>query len=313
VTTPDRPSSPDAANLAVAYHPPLSAPMVELRCATLATRSVKAAAQAAGVELAIACMDLTSLEGGDSPGRVRRLAARAATPDPADPNCPRPAAVCVYPDRVGDARAALDAAGAPEVAVAAVAAGFPVGLTPLAARQAEIDAAVAAGAAEIDTVLDRAAFLAGDLDAVRRRVAAEREACGPAHLKVIVESAELGSLAAVYDAALVAALAGADFVKTSTGKGPGGATLPAAFALARAARAATDATGRVVGVKVSGGVRTAKQALQYALVVADVLGPDALVPSRFRLGASSLLDDLVAQRRFHATGRYHGSDYFPSA
>lgn len=287
--------------------------MVRHRTQTLATRSVKSDAQAAGVDLMVRCMDLTSLEGADSPGRIRRLASRAATPDPSDPSCPRPAAVCVYPSRVSDARSALDALSAPEVAVAAVAAGFPVGLTPLAARTAEIADAVAAGATEIDTVLDRAALLSGDFAAVCDRVAAEREACGDAHLKVIVESGELGSVAAVHAAAYLAAVSGAHFVKTSTGKGPAGADVVSAFVLATAAAQACEVTGEVVGVKVSGGVRTSRQALTYGLVIADVLGPDAVVPTRFRVGASSLLDDLCAQRRYHATGRYHGPDHFPAS
>lgn len=293
--------------------PELTEHMVLRRTATLASRSVKADAQAAGIDAMVRCMDLTSLEGSDTPGRIARLAARASNPDPDDPTCPRPAAVCVYPARVADARAALDHLGATGVAVAAVAAGFPVGLTPVSARIAEITESVAAGATEIDTVLDRAAFMSGDYDAVCARVAAEREACGDAHLKVIVESGELGSVGAVHAAAWLAAMSGAHFVKTSTGKGPAGADFASAFALAVAAAQASEALGEPIGVKVSGGVRTSRQALTYGLIVADVLGGDAVVPTRFRVGASSLLDDLTAQRRYHATSRYHGPDYFPAS
>jgi deoxyribose-phosphate aldolase len=293
--------------------PALSEPMVRARVEALSTRSVKADAQAAAWDLSIACMDLTTLEGADTPGRVARLAARAVLPDPEDPTCPSVAAVCVYPTRVADARAALDRLGGGHVAVASVASGFPAGLTPREARMIEITAAVADGASEIDTVLDRAAFLSGDLDAVAQRIVEEKAACGPAKLKVILETAELGSPDAVWRAAWLAARSGADVLKTSTGKGPGGADLVSAWVLATVARDAGAELDRIIGVKISGGVRTAKDAVRYLLVVDDVAGPEALVPSRFRFGASGLLDDLVAQRRFHTTGRYHGPAYFPEA
>lgn len=286
-------------------------PMVSLRTTTLASRSVKGESQKAGINLAIACMDLTTLEGGDTPHRVARLAARAAQPDPTDPTCPQPAAICVYPNRVTDARTTLNSLGAHTIAVASVATGFPAGLTPTHARQTEIAAAIKDGATEIDTVLDRSAFLAGDRATAAKRIRAEKEACGTTHLKVILETAELGSLDAIYQAAWLAARNGADFLKTSTGKGPGGATLNAAWTLALVANRASSELARPIGVKLSGGIRTAKDALRYMLVVADANGPDSLTPTTFRIGASTLLDDLTAQRLYHKTGRYHGPDYFP--
>lgn len=287
--------------------------MIRARVEALSTRSIKGDAQSAGWDLAIACVDLTTLEGADTPARVARLAARAVRPDPEDATCPAVAAVCVYPERVGDAKRALERLGDHDVAVASVASGFPAGLTPRAARLLEIEAAVAAGADEIDTVLDRAAFLSGNRAAVRERITQEKEACGHAKLKVILETAELGSADAVWRAAWDAAMSGADVLKTSTGKGPGGADLVSAWVLGTVAREAGDILGRPIGVKISGGVRTAKEALRYMLVINEVSGTEALVPSRFRFGASTLLDDLVAQRRYHSTGRYHGPDYFPAA
>lgn len=290
---------------------PVPEAMVAYRVAEITKRSFKADTQRAAIDLAIACIDLTTLEGADTPDRVRRLAVKAVRPDGEDLSCPSVAAVCVYPNRVADARAALDAAGGWNIPVASVASGFPAGLTPLMARLTEIDAAIAAGATEIDTVLDRAAFLSGDFKAVYERVRAEKEACGNAHLKVILETAELGDCSTVYRAAHLAMWAGADVIKTSTGKGPGGATLEVAYTMATAARHGAQELDRPIGVKISGGVRTAKDAFKHLAVALDQLGASMLHPAYYRIGASALLDDLVAQRRFHATGRYHGTEHFP--
>lgn len=285
--------------------------MIHHRVAEIGKRSFKGDTQAAGLELAISCIDLTTLEGADTPDRVARLAVKAARPDPADPTCPRVAALCVYPERVNDARTALDAVGARTLPVASVATGFPSGLTPIASRQEEISTALSHGATEIDTVIDRAAFLSGDFAAVADRIRAEREACGPAILKVILETAELDDLTGVHHAAWIAAIAGADMIKTSTGKGPGGATLPVSYVMCMVAHRASHELGRSVGVKISGGVKSAKDALKHLALAVDQMGPTAVHPANYRIGASSLLDDLLAQRRFHTTGRYHGPEHFP--
>ena len=298
---------------AIASLGPLPEPMIAYRCATLQSRSIKGDAQAAGLDLAIACVDLTTLEGADTTERVHRLAARAVTPDPDDPSCPRPAAVCVYPSRVSDARKHLDALGGSDVAVASVAGAFPSGLAPREVRLREIEMAVADGASEIDIVIDRGLLLAGRYSSVFDELRAARQATGSARLKVILETGELGSLDVIRHACWLAAAAGADFLKTSTGKSGTGATPTAAWVLANTAEQYRLLTGRRVGVKISGGVRHAKDALRYMLIIADQLGTEGLHPAWFRIGASSLLDDLCAQRRFHATGRYWGAEYFPAS
>lgn len=290
---------------------PVPEALITRRVEEIAKRSYKADTQTAGLDLALSCIDLTTLEGADTAGRVARLAAKAARPDTADATCPSVAAVCVYPNRVADVRRALDTAHASHIPVASVAAGFPAGLTPLEARLAEITAAISDGAAEIDTVIDRAAFLSGDYAAMYDRVQAEKEYCGKRSLKVILETAELGDLTGVYHAAWTAMWAGADMIKTSTGKGPGGATLPVAYVMCLAAAAGSRELGRPIGVKISGGVKTSKDALKHLAIAIDQLGVEAVQPKTYRIGASSLLDDLVAQRRYHATGRYHGPEYFP--
>ncbi|MEW6581523.1 MAG: deoxyribose-phosphate aldolase [Actinomycetota bacterium] len=267
---------------------------LEARAALLASRRVTGGSLRAGLDLAIRCTDLTTLEGADTPATVRALCARAARPDPDDPTAPPVAAVCVYPTLVAEAAAALN--GTP-VRVASVAGGFPAGQTPLATRLDEIRRAVAGGAHEIDIVLNRGAFLAGRLAVVHDEIAAAKEACGAARLKTILETGELGSYRAVRTAATVAMAAGSDMIKTSTGKLPVSATPAAALCMAEAIRAFADDTGRVVGLKVAGGVRTARQALGYLAVVAETLDTDHLTPSLFRIGASTLLDDLVRQRR----------------
>jgi deoxyribose-phosphate aldolase len=290
---------------------PLPEALIIRRVEELAKRSFKGATQAAGIDLALACIDLTTLEGSDTTDRVARLVAKAVRPDLTDPTCPQVAAVCVYPSRVRDARSTLDALGATHLPVASVATGFPAGLTPLDARLAEIAAALEAGATEIDTVIDRAAFLSGDYAAVADRIRIEKELSGSAKLKVILETAELDNLSGVWHAAWLAMANGADMIKTSTGKGPGGATLPVSYVMCMAAHRGTLEFGRQIGVKISGGVRTTKDALKHLTIALDQMGTAAVSPDNYRLGASALLDDLVAQRRYHTTSRYHGSEYFP--
>jgi len=277
------------------------------RAAALATRSIKREAKLWALEMAVRMVDLTTLEGADTPGKVRGLCAKARQPDPADPAVPPVAAVCVYPDLVALARAEL--AGSP-VAVASVATAFPSGRASLAVKLADVADAVSAGADEVDMVIDRGAFLAGRYAQVYEEVRAVREACGPAHLKVILETGELATLDNTARAAWLAMLAGADFIKTSTGKISPAATPPVALVMLSAARDFAEATGRRVGVKVAGGVRTAKDAIRYLVLVRETAGPEWLTPEKFRIGASSLLNDLLMQRSKQLTGAYAGPNYF---
>ncbi|MFC5754779.1 deoxyribose-phosphate aldolase [Actinomadura rugatobispora] len=279
----------------------------EERAARLSTRSIKTSAKAEAIDLAIAMVDLTTLEGADTAGKVRALCAKAVRPDPGDAEVPKVAAVCVYPDLVGVAVEALRGSG---VGVASVATSFPSGRAPLEARLADTRAAVAAGASEIDMVIDRGAFLAGDYGKVFGEIAAVKQVCGGAHLKVIFETGELVTLDNVRRASWLAMRAGADFIKTSTGKVSPAATLPVTLVMLEAVRDFRAATGRQVGVKPAGGIRTTKDAVRYLVLVKEVAGPDWLTPEWFRLGASSLLNDLLMQRRKLATGVYSGPDYF---
>ncbi|GGK30876.1 2-deoxyribose-5-phosphate aldolase [Pilimelia terevasa] len=276
------------------------------RTAQLATRSVKTTAKAYAVDLAIRMLDLTTLEGADTDGRVRSLCAKARRPDPADPGCPPVAAVCVYPSMVATAAAALRGT---DVHLASVATAFPSGQAPTAVKLADTRAAVAAGADEIDMVISRGAFLSGRYAQVHDEIAAVRRECGPAHLKVILETGELGSLDQVRRASWLAMLAGADFVKTSTGKISPAATTPTVLVMLEAVRDFRAATGRQVGVKAAGGIRTTKEALRYLVLVEETVGAPWLSPRWFRFGASSLLNDLLLQRAKLATGAYHGPDY----
>jgi deoxyribose-phosphate aldolase len=280
---------------------------VQARAAALATRSIKKDAKLAALDLAITMVDLTTLEGADTPGKVRGLCAKAVRPDPADPAVPPVAAVCVYPDLAGLAKAEL--AGFP-VAVASVATAFPSGRASLAVKLADVAEAVTAGADEIDMVIDRGAFLAGRYGQVYDEVRAVKEACGTAHLKVILETAELATLDNVARASWLSMLAGADFIKTSTGKVSPAATPPVALVMLAAVRDFEQASGRRVGVKVAGGVRTAKDAIRYLVLVNETTGRAWLTPDLFRIGASSLLNDLLMQRRKQLTGVYQGPDYF---
>jgi deoxyribose-phosphate aldolase len=277
------------------------------RAAALATRSIKREAKLWALDMAVRMVDLTTLEGADTPGKVRGLCAKARQPDPGDPAVPPVAAVCVYPDLVALARAEL--AGSP-VAVASVATAFPSGRASLAVKLADVADAVSAGADEVDMVIDRGAFLAGRYAQVYEEVRAVREACGQAHLKVILETGELATLDNTARAAWLAMLAGADFIKTSTGKISPAATPPAALVMLSAARDFAEATGRRVGVKVAGGVRAAKDAIRYLVLVRETAGPEWLTPDLFRIGASSLLNDLLMQRSKQPTGAYAGPNYF---
>jgi deoxyribose-phosphate aldolase len=271
------------------------------RAARLVARSNTRECKAAGLELAVRCIDLTTLEGMDTPGKVRALCARALRPDPDDPTVPPVAAVCVYPALVAVAAEAVAGTG---VHVASVAGAFPSGQSHLDDRLDEIRQAVADGADEIDIVLNRGALLAGRLQDVFDEVAASKEACGPAHLKTILETGELGSYEMTRLASMIAMAAGSDVIKTSTGKLPVSATPATALCMAEAIRDHADATGREVGLKLAGGIRTSKQALGYLALVSETLGTAWLHPDRFRIGASSLLNDILLQLRFRRTGRY---------
>ena len=282
----------------------------ERRAATLTTRrSVKGAAQAAWLLKAITLIDLTTLSGDDTPARVRRLCAKARAPVRRDLLTElgmdelslSVAAVCVYQAMVGSAVAALAGSGVP---VASVATAFPAGLTPLETRLAEIHAAVDAGAAEIDVVINRRFALAADWPALYDEVSAFREACRGAHLKVILATGELGTLRTVARASLVAMLAGADFVKTSTGKESVNATLPVSLTMARVIRAYAERSGYAIGFKPAGGIRTAKDALAWMILMREELGRRWLEPDLFRFGASGLLTDIERQLEHAVTGRY---------
>ncbi|MGH9233166.1 MAG: deoxyribose-phosphate aldolase [Acidimicrobiales bacterium] len=280
---------------------------VEARAAALATRSIKTTAKQFALDLAVRMVDLTTLEGQDTPGKVRALCAKGMRPDPTDPSCPQVAAICVYGDLVP---VAVEALGDSGVHVAAVATAFPSGRAPLEVKLADVRAAVAAGADEIDMVIDRGAFLAGRHLDVHDEIVATRQACGDAHLKVILETGELATYDNVRRAAWLAMLAGGDFVKTSTGKVSPAATLPVTLVMLEAVRDFRAQTGRQVGVKAAGGIRSAKDAIRYLVVVNETCGDDWLSPDWFRFGASSLLNDLLMQRQKMATGRYSGPDYF---
>ena len=279
----------------------------EARAASLATRSIKKDAKLAALDMAVRMVDLTTLEGADTPGKVRGLCAKAARPDPADAAVPPVAAACVYPDLVRVAKAALEGS---TVVVASVATAFPSGRASLAVKLADVADAVEAGADEVDMVIDRGAFLSGRYGQVYEEVRAVKQACGSAHLKVILETAELATLDNVSRASWLAMLAGADFIKTSTGKVSPASTPPVALVMLAAVRDFERASGRRVGVKVAGGIRTAKDAIRYLVLVNETAGPAWLTPDLFRIGASSLLNDLLMQRRKQLTGQYAGPDYF---
>ena len=280
---------------------------VEERADSLARRSIKREAKLFALDLAIRMMDLTTLEGQDTPGKVAALCSKAVRPDPADATVPSVAAVCVYPNLVATAAERLRGS---DVRVASVATGFPSGQTTIDVKVAEVREVVELGADEVDMVIDRGAFLSGRYAKVYDEIVRVKEACGPAHLKVIVETGELGTYDNVRRASLLAMAAGADFIKTSTGKLPSAATLPVTLVMLEAIRDVHDETGRKVGMKPAGGIRQAKQAVQYLVQLHETLGVEWLTPDLYRLGASTLLNDVLMQIRKEKTGQYQSPDYF---
>jgi deoxyribose-phosphate aldolase len=280
---------------------------VEQRAADLAKRSIKRESKLFALELAIRMMDLTTLEGADTPGKVAALASKAVRPDPSDPSIPSVAALCVYPNLVTVARQRLAGTG---VKVASVATAFPSGQSSTRIKVADAREAAELGADEVDMVIDRGAFLSGRYAKVFDEIVQVKEAVGDAHLKVILEVGELGTYDNVRRASLLAMAAGADFVKTSTGKLPSAATLPVTLVMLEAIRDVHEETGRKVGMKPAGGIRVAKQAVQYLVQLHETLGPEWLTPDLYRIGASSLLNDVLMQIRKERTGAYQSPDYF---
>jgi deoxyribose-phosphate aldolase len=280
---------------------------VEERAASLARRSIKREAKLFALDLAVRMMDLTTLEGQDTPGKIAALASKAIRPDPSDPTVPSVAALCVYPNLVPEALERVQDSG---VKVASVATAFPSGQSPTDIKVAEAARVAEMGADEIDMVIDRGAFLAGRYAKVYDEIVQVKEASGEAHLKVILETGELGTYDNVRRASLLAMAAGADFIKTSTGKLPSAATLPVTLVMLEAIRDVYEETGRRVGMKPAGGIRTAKQSVQYLVLLHETLGLDWLTPDLFRFGASSLLNDVLMQIRKEKTGRYQSPDYF---
>jgi len=278
----------------------------EARAAALGTRSIKTTAKAWAIDAAISMVDLTTLEGSDTSGKVRSMCVRAMYPDPTDAAVPPVAAVCVYPDLVATAVAALRGSS---VQIASVATAFPSGRAALATKLVDVGEAVSAGATEIDMVIDRGAFLAGRYLDVYDEIVAVKAASGTAHLKVILETGELVTLDAVRRASWLSLLAGGDFIKTSTGKITPAATPPFALVMLQAVRDFAARTGQLRGVKLAGGVRTSKDAIRYLVMVNEIAGERWLTPDLFRFGASALLNDLLLQRHKLTTGAYDGADY----
>jgi deoxyribose-phosphate aldolase len=279
---------------------------VEQRAAMLWSRSIKTDSKRWALDTAVSMIDLTTLEGNDTPGKVRGLCVKAVHPDPTDPQCPRVAAVCLYPDLIADAVAQLAGSG---VAVASVATAFPSGRASRAVRLADVREAVSAGAGEIDMVIDRGAFLAGRYAQVFDDIVAVKQECGAAHLKVILETGELATYDNVARASWLALVAGADFIKTSTGKINPAATPSVAVAMLAVVRDFAAMTGEQRGVKLAGGIRSSKDAMRYLVAVKEVAGEPWLSPRLFRFGASSLLNDLLMQRMKLRTGAYSGPNY----
>ena len=281
---------------------------IEERVAKYTTRSIKKASKVKGLKLAVSMVDLTTLEGKDTPGKIASLCRKALRPHE-DPAVPQVAAVCVYPSMVRHARKALGSDTA--VRIASVATAFPSGQAPLKTRLAEVKSAVADGTDEVDMVINRGAFLAGEFSRVEDEIAAVSEARGAAALKVILEVSELETYDNIRTASFIAmgALREGDFIKTSTGKVAPAATLPVTLVMLQAVRDFRDTTGRQVGVKPAGGIRTTKDAMRYLVLVSETVGDDWLSPDWFRLGASSLLNDLLLQRQKLASGHYSGPDY----
>jgi deoxyribose-phosphate aldolase len=280
---------------------------VEQRAAALASRSIKRESKLFALDLAVRMMDLTTLEGADTPGKVAALSSKAMRPDPADLTVPPVAAVCVYPNLVPHALERVRGSG---VKVASVATAFPSGQVPTDLKVEEAAHVAEIGADEIDMVIDRGAFLSGHYAKVYDEVRRVKEVCGSAHLKVILETGELGTYDNVRRASLLAVAGGADFIKTSTGKIQPAATLPVTLVMLEAIRDVYEETGKRIGMKPAGSIRHAKQAVQYLVVLHETLGPEWLTPDLFRFGASSLLNDVLMQIRKEKTGRYQSPDYF---
>ena len=285
----------------------IDAVALEERAATLARRSIKREAKLFALDLAVRMIDLTTLEGADTPGKVSALASKAIRPDPADLTVPSVAAICIYPNLVATA---VERTRGTSVKVASVATAFPSGQTSTQLKVAEAREVVELGADEVDMVIDRGAFLSGRYAKVYDEIVQVKEACGDVHLKVILETGELGTYDNVRRASLLAMAAGADFIKTSTGKLPSSATLPVTLCMLEAIRDVYDETGRRVGMKPAGGIRQAKQAVQYLVQLHETLGTEWLTPDLYRLGASTLLNDVLMQIRKEKTGRYQSPDYF---
>jgi deoxyribose-phosphate aldolase len=280
---------------------------LEERAATLAKRSIKRESKLQALDLAIRMMDLTTLEGQDTPGKVAALCSKALRPDPTDLTVPSVAAVCIYPNLVATAKERLAGSG---VKVASVATAFPSGQSPTEVKVAETRAVVELGADEVDMVIDRGAFLSGRYAAVYDEIVRVKDACGEAQLKVILETGELGTYDNVRRASLLAIAAGADFVKTSTGKVSPAATLPVTLCMMEVVRDVYLETGHKIGIKPAGGIRVSKQAVQYLVTLYETLGSEWMTPDLFRFGASSLLNDVLMQIRKERTGRYQSPDYF---
>jgi deoxyribose-phosphate aldolase len=282
----------------------------ESRAAMLGTRSIKSASKAKAIDLAISMVDLTTLEGADTAGKVRSLCAKAVRPDPRDSSVPHVGAVCVYNDMVKVARETLDELGGRSIPVAAVSTAFPSGRASMAVKLRDTKDAIEAGASEIDMVIDRGAFLSGRIGEVFNEIKEIKSLCGnQAHLKVILETGELATYDNVRRASFLAMLAGADFIKTSTGKVTPAATAPVVLVMLEAVRDYHRISGERIGVKPAGGIRTTKDAIKQLVLVNETTGPEWLTPKLFRIGASSLLNDLLLQRMKLKSGRYSGSNY----
>lgn len=282
----------------------------DARAAMLATRSIKTSSKLWAIDTAISMIDLTTLEGADTPGKVTALCSKAVRPDPTDNSVPHVGAVCVYNDMVKIARDHLDNNGGKEIPVAAVSTAFPSGRASLDVKKQDTEDAIANGATEIDMVIDRGAFLSGNLGKVFTEIVCIKEICGDrAHLKVILETGELVTYDNVRRASFLAMAAGADFIKTSTGKVSPAATAPVVLVMLEAVRDYFQMTGQRIGVKPAGGIRTTKDAIKQLVLVNETAGPEWLDPKLFRIGASALLNDLLMQRMKMKSGQYSGRNY----
>jgi len=290
--------------------PPVDQVGAEARAAMLATRSIKTSSKAWAIDMAISMVDLTTLEGADTPEKVKSLCAKAVRPDPSDLTVPSVGAICVYNDMVKIARSELDRIGGKSLPVAAVATAFPSGRASLAVKKIDTQDAVDAGANEIDMVIDRGVFLSGRIYDVFEEIRVIKEICGEkAHLKVILETGELVTYDNVRKASFLAMLAGADFIKTSTGKVAPAATAPVVLVMLEAVRDYFTLTGKKIGVKPAGGIRTTKDAIKQLVLVKETAGEQWLTPDLFRIGASALLNDLLMQRMKLRSGHYASVNY----